>query len=141
MKIQQDTANAKSITLHSEIVPSENNLGPSHFLINSDKMRIQQVLINLQSNAIKFTRRGGQVTIRTHLIDSLQNSNNLKQAKRAKTMKFPRSGESSVSLGEVNLMHQQMMLPSKYPKIVFEVIDTGVGVRTTDQKKLFKMFG
>ena len=29
-------------------------------IVNSDEMRIKQILLNLQSNAIKFTKVGGQ---------------------------------------------------------------------------------
>jgi two-component system sensor histidine kinase VicK len=38
--------------------------------VNCDKHRIEQVLINVLSNAIKYTHRGGKVTIQTGKLDS-----------------------------------------------------------------------
>jgi signal transduction histidine kinase len=37
-------------------------------MIDSDEKRIKQVLINLQSNALKFTKEGGTIKIICELI-------------------------------------------------------------------------
>ena len=42
--------------------------GFSNYMICSDMQRIQQVLLNLQSNALKFTRKGGEIEIKCKLI-------------------------------------------------------------------------
>jgi signal transduction histidine kinase len=44
------------------------NFEAGNFVISSDMLRIQQVLLNLQSNALKFTPSGGQVQITCRMV-------------------------------------------------------------------------
>ena len=39
--------------------PKNNENSAKNFLVESDEKRIKQVLMNLQSNALKFTKDGG----------------------------------------------------------------------------------
>jgi signal transduction histidine kinase len=41
-----------------------------NLLIESDEKRIKQVLMNLQSNALKFTREGGKIQIITEFVQA-----------------------------------------------------------------------
>lgn len=66
-------------------------------IVVSDERRLKQVIINLLSNALKFTNEGS-ITIEVEF--------------------------------DTNSM-----------KLLFNIIDTGIGIRKVDQVKLFKMFG
>ena len=68
------------------------------YFVCSDNLRLQQIILNLQSNALKFTSKGGSVRIVT------------------------------------TYRHAP-------PSLMFEVIDTGCGIRDQDLNKLFKLFG
>mmetsp|Transcript_899 Transcript_899/g.1104 ORF Transcript_899/g.1104 Transcript_899/m.1104 type:complete len:142 (-) Transcript_899:671-1096(-) len=72
----------------------------SHLMVNTDRRRLQQVLLNLQSNALKFSERGGKVTIFYSI--------------------YKLKGNSYLEV---------------------QIKDTGFGIKTEDQSKLFKLFG
>lgn len=47
------------------------NAIPDELLIHTDKDRLQRVMLNLISNALKFCRIGKQVIIRSKIIESI----------------------------------------------------------------------
>ena len=111
IQIQKLKAEFLEINLYSIFEGFDNN----NFLICSDKQRIQQVLLNLQSNSLKFTRRGGEVEIKCKLIkqeDDLEFVNHIEHYEAA-------------SNGMIQVT----------------VTDTGIGIKDKDKDKLFKIFG
>lgn len=57
-------AKKKDIELSSFIVPEK-------FSLDADKFLLKQILLNLSSNAIKFTPDGGTVILKAHLMDDI----------------------------------------------------------------------
>ena len=63
VEVQRDKLNFNEINLKTEFL----GFGQS-FEVHTDKMRLQQVLLNYQSNAINFTPRRGKILIRCEFI-------------------------------------------------------------------------
>jgi signal transduction histidine kinase/CheY-like chemotaxis protein len=57
LAIMEPTAITNAVTLHADYPPE--TLG----LVNADRQRLTQVLLNILSNAVKYNRRGGSVTV------------------------------------------------------------------------------
>ena len=123
--------------------------------IESDEKRIKQVLMNLQSNALKFTKEGGTIKI---VCEFIQRSFGQDKSKRgaskltiqtiygdsfssdeAQSSESINSAESKFER-EHNVAKIFEALPDR-DKIVITVIDTGIGIKKSDKIKLFKLFG
>jgi signal transduction histidine kinase len=114
-------------------------------------------LINLQSNALKFTKSGGQVVITAKFVRSVKNE------KQNGKLKHNKSGEENILINFVsssdeekrsnssdsderkfNEIHGIKDIGKKHldrDKLVIKVQDTGVGIKRQDRLKLFKLFG
>ena len=90
-------------TVHPLIEPNGNRLvvqvPPDIGQVDSDATRLRQVLLNLLSNAAKFTRQG-----------------------------------------VITLTARREKLPGQLEQLVFDVQDTGIGMTTQQQSKLFQAF-
>jgi CheY-like chemotaxis protein len=87
-------------------------------VIRADEKRLQEVLINLLGNAIKFTEKG-KVTFRVKRINELDEFNELKMLKVSKTQKLKNS---------------------KTQKLLFEIEDTGIGIAPDKLEEIFLPF-
>jgi len=97
----------KKIQIHSHIPPHINN-------INIDERRIKQVLINLLTNAVKFTPKGGTVNLLVAI------------------------GSGDTWQGEATI--PQRLREMNSPTILFQVVDTGIGIAAKDLQMLFQPF-
>ena len=97
----------KRIQLHSHIPPNINN-------INIDERRIKQVLINLLTNAVKFTPNQGKINLLVAI------------------------GSGDRWQGEATIPQQLREMNS--PTILFQVVDTGIGIAAKDLQMLFQPF-
>ena len=97
----------KQVQLNSNIPKNINN-------INVEERRIRQVLINLLTNAVKFTPSEGKVSLRVAV------------------------GGGDTWQGEATIPQRIKLMNS--PMIVFQVVDTGIGIASNDLQRLFQPF-
>ena len=110
--VQQLQAESMHINLTAEFIGFSDDLS---YMFCSDSQRIQQVILNLQSNALKFTSSGGSVKIicrRILCVDDL-----------------------------IHEEHAKHFINGESTLLQISVEDTGVGISPRDIKKLFKLFG
>jgi signal transduction histidine kinase len=91
---------------------SDDLLDPTQLFVNVDIYKIDQVIRNLVTNAMKFTPSGGSVTIRTSL--------------------------AKVASDEINFTN--LVADKQIGKLLIEVIDTGRGISAENKKKVFGEF-
>ncbi|MDO5553040.1 MAG: ATP-binding protein [Planctomycetia bacterium] len=108
-------ADKKNLDIAPEIEPDLPRL-------QQDASRIQQILNNLISNAIKFTPEGGLIRILAHRIERIPF--------------YPQGYGTAAQSGRLN----STVVSKPIPFLELKVIDSGVGISPEDQLIIFKKF-
>jgi signal transduction histidine kinase len=121
------------------------DLSAVNMMVKSDKLRVKQVLMNLYSNAVKFTKDKGNIKIVCQYIKGTGKATNLKRSGEYELMVKDRSTKftnfSEDVMNDKKRSIDKVFTQGSKDKIVISVIDTGVGIENKEQRKIFKMFG
>ncbi len=99
--------------------------------IISDQRRVEQILFNILSNAVKYTPEGGSVHVSARLIDDC----GMRNAECPSPQPSPQRGEGGPQSEIRNLKSAR-----QGNCIKISVHDTGIGVKKDDMPKLFRPF-
>ena len=99
-----------------ELIVKMKEFPRNNYLVQSDQQRIQQVVLNLLSNGIKFTKNGGYVSIECKYIDHIEDLHH----------------KDHVPFFQKSQGHGMLQIKVK---------DSGIGIRKEEHDKLFKLFG
>jgi signal transduction histidine kinase/AmiR/NasT family two-component response regulator len=116
---------------------------PSLCYYMGDQAWLTQVIINIMSNSIKFTREGGHVTAQVYVTSrepsqQVTTNESTQQQQQQQQQQQPEHG--SVVVGAAPDMKTTEQLQALDKLVVFTVTDTGVGMTELESEELFQPF-
>ena len=123
MAVIRPQADAKRLRLELDFT------GIRHERVRGDEMRLQQILVNILSNAVKFTPENGAITLRVWETDTV--------SKSARNYVYYAFAVQDTGIGMSPAFLEKIFLPFERDKSVSRIEGTGLGMAIT--QNLVKM--
>lgn len=143
VEIQEDKVEMKSLNVHTEFKNFPNGLEgeTGNFVVKTDQKRFQQVLLNLYSNAIKFTERGGEIKITVELQTSEEKGQMLHVSVKDNGMGIKQEDQTRLFRSFSSLKNPRREIDTKgiglglvICKMIVEKFNGKIGFKTTYEK-------